>query len=635
MFRSRLTPNFARQKAELLLETSVPRMDLPASVEACIDSIASPEPPARDMSAWGLWKLVLRWSRPLIGRAAAVALVQSLAAVSATFIGMRLLAPGRELSSLLLLSAAFFGMNCLAQLCAFQGGRLRAWIGLGSEAFLAGLITRKLLRISASAAAAQSSGNLKVLITSDVRNVVQFLDNAIRNLVPASVALVVISPLLVRLSGTAGAVGIGVMALVLPIALGLNRISARYQDLSQTELDALTSMVGEWVKNLRLIRYLSWSDAVRADVSRQVDRFMSYSMAQHFMACLIFGFSQSWWMVSVTGVVVAARALGLPLDLVSFFGSLWLLMFLASYFTHLPNTIRLYGLASPSVARIARLLCETEQEDQLVEPPEGTPVPAAGVRPVALRFEGAGFRYPGGKQALEGLDLRIELSRKLAILGEVGSGKTTFLKLLCGELKPSQGRIVVELDDGTERDLWEKRAYGILRGQVAYVPQEPFVSSDLLSSNITLDAANETPADREAILEAAYWAELEADIALLPKGLSQEIGESGVNLSGGQRQRLNLARAFHSRRSYLVLDDTLSAVDKKTEIALVKRLNSIGRGFALVTHRTGELRGMDEVLVLDGGRAVERGAPGTLASDPSSLYSRVLRAYESGGPAHG
>jgi ABC-type bacteriocin/lantibiotic exporter with double-glycine peptidase domain len=312
-----------------------------------------------------------------------------------------------------------------------------------------------------------------------------------------------------------------------------------------------------------------------------------------------------------------------PLDLAGFFGSLWLLTFMAGYFTHLPNTVRLYGLAAPSIRRIVRLLSEKEQSDYL-KPGETTPTNAL---PLKLTFENIRFQYSEDKACIENLSFELDLDRRTAIIGEIGSGKTTLLKLLCGEYPPDSGSILVHFDNGEIRNFWTCPAYLQLRKHLAYVPQEAFVSSDLFHMNITLSTLEDSR--DEDIAAAAYWAELEADLMELPDGLSQEIGESGVNLSGGQRQRLNLARAFYSRRSFMVLDDTMSAVDTKTETILMDRLIARKGGFLLVTHRTGELLQVEDVIVMKGGRIVERGDPKILSQDPDSQLTRVLRAYES------
>ncbi|MFN7915165.1 MAG: ABC transporter ATP-binding protein [Vicinamibacterales bacterium] len=629
MFELKFAPTFARQRAALLAQATVPPVAIPPVVEARLSAIAHGDGTRTPATgAWPLWRDALRPLRALLARSAALALLAAACTSVSTLAAMQILEPGHTLGYLWGLALVFFAMNCLAQVGTFWGGRVRIWISMGIEAHLVGLISRKLLRLSTTAAARQSSGNLKTLITADVRNVGQFVDNAVRNLIPAVVSLAVIGPLVVRFSGRPGALGLLVMASGIPIALALNVINARLEMRSKEALDRLTTLVGEWVKNIRLIRYLSWDDAFQRDVAVGTRGFLTVSVVQHALACLIYGLSISWWMVSATGVVVLSRVLGDPLDLRAFLGSLWLLTFMAGFFTGIPNTIRLYGNAAPSVRRIARLLAEEEQAD-LLRP--GEPL-AADATPTHLVFEAVSYQYPGGKAAVQDCSLEIALDRQLAIIGEVGAGKTTLLRLLCGEIPPSSGRILVRFSTGDERDLWTEPAHDRYRQQLAYVPQEPFVSSDLLHMNITLSghALHEREDD---IAAAAYWAELEADLQALPDGLSQEIGEGGVNLSGGQRQRVNLARAFYSQRPCMVLDDTMSAVDVVTEAALMDRLLSRGRGFVLVTHRTGELLRLQDVVVMKNGRIVERGAPVDLASDPDSHLTRVLRAYEQEGAA--
>ncbi len=530
---------------------------------------------------------------------------------------------------MVMFSLLFFLMSCAAHTINVSISRARSWIGIGAEAHLVGLVSRKLLRLSAAAASRQSSGNLKTLITSDVRNIGLFMDNIARGLIPAVTALLVIGPLLVHFSGRAGFFGLAIMMGIIPITLGLNAISAHFQLKSQAELDALTSLAGEWVKNIRLIRYLSWDAVFQRDVASGLKRYISIYVIQHFIACLIYGLSGAWWMVSTAGVILIARRQQYPLDLMAFFGSLWLLTFMNGYLANVPNTIRLMGLASPAITRIARLLAEEEQEDHRKP---GTPV-SLDATPVRMIFERVTFHYPGGKTAIRDLSIEVELDRQLAIVGEVGCGKTTLLRLLCGDIPPTDGNIRIHFNNGEVHDLWSRSAYEAYRRHIAYVPQEAFVSNDLFESNISLSA---DPADNREndIALAAYWAELEADLALLPGGLREEIGESGINLSGGQRQRLNLARAFHSRRSYLVLDDTMSAVDTRTENALMERLLARNSGFVLVTHRTAGLMRLEQVVVMKDGVIVERGNPQVLANDSRSHLTRVLRAYEPGS-AHG
>jgi ATP-binding cassette subfamily B multidrug efflux pump len=633
-FNLSLAPAFSRRKRELLATPRVPAVELPPAIEKCLASIELPyegEPESRTISGLRLWLEAARPVRPLLFRAAGLSLISACCASTSALVATRILKINGGFWPMAGFACIYFIMNGLSQVAILNSGRLRGWVGLAVETRLAGLISRKLLRMSSLSFARQSQGNLKTLITSDAKNIGQFLDNLVRNFIPAIMALIVVAPLLIHFTGMAGVIGIGVMASILPLALGLNRISSHYQEKSQEQMDSLTSLVGEWVKNIRLIRYLSWDEAFSKDVALRVRGFLSFSVVQHFMTCLIFGLSISWWMVSITGVLIASHWMHQPLALVDFFGSLWLLSFLAGHFTHLPNTIRLYGQATPSVRRIARLLSEDEQADSFRR--ESTTPPTGN--PVKLVFDRVSFRYDKDLSVIQELSTEFEVGEKLAIVGEIGSGKSTLLKLLCGELPPTSGSIQVVFSDGSSHNLWTQSAYHAWRSMLGFVPQEPFVSSDLLGHNITLLGGLEAAdSDDHPVLESAYWAELEADLAQLPQGIRQEIGESGVNLSGGQRQRLNLARARFSGRSYLVLDDTMSALDTRTETALMKKFESRSEGFVLVTHRTGELMRVQKVMVMKDGTIIEQGSPESLASRPDSHLNRVLQAYEQAEVAH-
>ena len=198
------------------------------------------------------------------------------------------------------------------------------------------------------------------------------------------------------------------------------------------------------------------------------------------------------------------------------------------------------------------------------------------------------------------------------------------LKLLCAELKPTRGEILIEFADGTRLNLWHEDVYTRLRDFVGYMPQEAYLSNTNLAINVSLNTGY---AERD-VMQAIRLAELEADIGHFESGLSEEVGETGVNLSGGQKQRVNLARALYSGRTYLVLDDPLSAVDTDTEGKLMSTINEGPDGYLLSTHRLTELEHTDRVLVMANGQIIEDGDPKLLMQDRESEFSKQLRAGE-------
>jgi ABC-type multidrug transport system fused ATPase/permease subunit len=212
MFQLKFTPDFGRQTETLLRQKTIPEVSLPQSMNQCLLGFSDVN--SHELQADGtLWQESFRAVRPLVFKAALIALFSSACAASSTLAAMQLLKANHDLQSMWIFSIVYFAMNCMAQVAIFYSGRLRCWVGLGVEAHLVSRISRKLLRLNAAAAARQSSGNLKTLITSDVRNVGQFMDNAVRNLLPSLAAVAVISPLLIVFTGVPGLFGLLVIAL--------------------------------------------------------------------------------------------------------------------------------------------------------------------------------------------------------------------------------------------------------------------------------------------------------------------------------------------------------------------------------------------------------------------------------------
>jgi ATP-binding cassette subfamily B protein len=238
--------------------------------------------------------------------------------------------------------------------------------------------------------------------------------------------------------------------------------------------------------------------------------------------------------------------------------------------------------------------------------------------PPRLEIRDLTFTYPDGEEpALEGIDAVVEPGKTLGIFGKTGSGKTTLINLLARINTPAPGTVRFDGVDIVELPLAK------VRDGMAVVPQSPFLFSTTLRQNIALDAANPFRAIREKSIAAdprldhvVSEACLADDLSQLPEGLETVVGERGVMLSGGQRQRAALARALYRGRPVLLLDDILSAVDQGTETRMVEAIRSlrddVGGGLppttVIVSHRTSVLEHADEILVLEGGRVVERGS---------------------------
>ncbi|WP_156639882.1 ABC transporter ATP-binding protein [Bosea sp. PAMC 26642] len=233
-----------------------------------------------------------------------------------------------------------------------------------------------------------------------------------------------------------------------------------------------------------------------------------------------------------------------------------------------------------------------------------------------IAFERVSFSYDGVRRQLDRLDLVIPAGRRVAIVGPSGAGKSTLLSLLLRFYDTRQGRVTIDGVDIADvtRDS--------LRAQMAIVFQENVLFNTTFRENIRLGSLDASDAQVEA---AARQAEIHKFIAAQPQGYETMVGERGDTLSGGQRQRIAIARALVRDPAILLLDEATSALDQTTEAAVNRTLKKIGKGRTLlfVTHRLTSVIDMDEIVVLDAGRLVQRGTHSELLKKRGGLYRRL------------
>ena len=232
-----------------------------------------------------------------------------------------------------------------------------------------------------------------------------------------------------------------------------------------------------------------------------------------------------------------------------------------------------------------------------VKDPEN-PVPLGGFNR-ALEFKDVSFSYGEGP-VLEEINFTLPRGRRLGLAGESGSGKSSLLNLLFRFYDPTGGRILI---DGLSI---EQASLADLRFHLALVSQDILLFNATVAENI---AYGKIGATREEIIVAAREAFAHDFIESLPKGYDTPLGERGQRLSGGQRQRIAIARAFVRNAPILVLDEATAALDSQAEAEVQRAIDHLAenRTVICVAHRLSTLRSMDEILVLERGRVIERG----------------------------
>jgi ATP-binding cassette subfamily B protein/subfamily B ATP-binding cassette protein MsbA len=258
-------------------------------------------------------------------------------------------------------------------------------------------------------------------------------------------------------------------------------------------------------------------------------------------------------------------------------------------------------------------------------------LPGASDRPVsgAVSYEHVVFGYEPDRPVLHDISFTAEPGDVLAIVGPTGAGKTTLVSLLVRFFDPWRGRVTIGGSDIREFTLRS------LRSQIALVLQDPFIFPTTIAENIALGRPDAT---REQIVAAAEAANAHTFIERLPDGYDALVGERGATLSGGEKQRLSIARAFVKDAPLLVLDEPTSALDARTETLLLEALERLmaGRITLVIAHRLSTIRGADEILVVEHGRIVERGAHERLIAADGlyrTLYSQQMQVAEHDLPA--
>lgn len=453
----------------------------------------------------------------------------------------------------------------------------------------------KLLTLDRTYFATWRTGDILSRLANDLTNVRMLLGFGVLSLLNTVIIYTAALILLTRISPFltfCAVLPFPVMILIVKrMSASMFRISKRLQE----SLARLTTRVEENVSAAAVVRAYCREEGEIASFGAVCDSYSDASMAMAKIRGLMLpimaatGAIGTLVILFVGGNQVIRGELTLG-GFVAFNGYLAMLVWPTIMFGWILNLMQ---RGAASMTRLGEIL---NAHAQVVEPEQ--PVEPTEIRG-DIEYRNFSFSY-GSAEMLRGIDLKIDRGARIGIVGVVGSGKSTLVRMIPHLFPVADGSLFIDGIDLNRLPL--KR----VREAVGFVPQETFLFSRTIAQNI---GYGKPGASREEIEHAAQIAGLSGDLARFPQGLDTLVGERGVTLSGGQKQRVSIARALLKEPSILILDDPLSAVDADTEEEILSALSGYygKRTVLIVSHRLSPLRGCDRIIVLEQGSIVEEG----------------------------
>jgi ATP-binding cassette subfamily B protein len=422
---------------------------------------------------------------------------------------------------------------------------------------------------------------------------------------------------------------------VMPFIAGMGfYLSRRIYEQSTLVQEGFSSLSESVQENLNGIRTIQ----THAQEDREVARFKAVSgaYADNYFRLMVMNAALNAWMVVFTGIAVTIimgfggfQVLHGQMSVGTFLAFMLYLGIAVAPIQQSGQIVSMFQRGSSGAARLFEVL---DYEPEIRDAPDAKPLDKIGGD---IKLQHLSYTYPRrasardargtdpnakatGSAALVDVSLDVKAGEMIAILGRVGSGKSTLLRSIVRLLDPPPGTVYL---DGRDIRLLP---IAQVRGQIALVPQDPFLFADELGRNIAYDNPMR---GTDEIWQAAEAADLEDTIQRFPDHLHTLVGERGVTLSGGQKQRTSLARGLIRDTQVLLLDDCFSSVDTETEEHILGRLKELraGRTTMLVSHRVSTARHADRIVVLEAGRIAEIGTHAQLMA-LAGIYANFARA---------
>ena len=470
-------------------------------------------------------------------------------------------------------------------------------------------------RLSLAEHTASSKGALTARVTSDVETLTKFAQWGAVAWIINSVQIVAVLAIMAAYSWQLTLVTLGLHIPLLPILRWMQKRQLLAYDLLRTRVSETLGVISEMVHGVEVVRTYGYREPTRRRIRSAVDTQYRQQMVAARYFSLVLPASDAFGVTAIASVIGAGVWWGGGWGVSS--GELVAFVFLSNLLVGpITELGEVLDQTQTALAGWWKILDVLDTEVEVVDPAEPRPVPGGALE---VRVEALEFAYRTGDRVLHGIEAVLPAGSSVAVVGETGSGKTTFVKLLARLADPTAGLVLVggiDLRDASPDDR---------RRAVRMVPQDGFLFDTTVRANVRFGRTGATDVDVDAainLLGLREWVDRLSD------GLDTRVGERGEGLSVGERQLVALARAQLGDPGLLILDEATSAVDPETEMALERALErlAVGRTTVSVAHRLSTAERSDFVLVFDAGRIAERGTHAELL-DRGGIYAGLHASW--------
>jgi putative ABC transport system ATP-binding protein len=482
---------------------------------------------------------------------------------------------------------------------------------------------RHLLRRAVLHVQSSRRGVLVARVTSDVETIQEFMEWGGIGLVVSTSQVLMAVVAMALYEWRLAAVAVIAIAVYFTLMRLFQRLLRKRYDEVRAEVGRSLGVLSEAISGIPVVRAYGIEDTTRGKVGDALnERFRKEFRAGRFGATL-FSSAEIFSGILTCLMIIGAVLIGTDGGMTA--GRLVAFLFLINLVVEpLQMLVQTLDQAQSAGSGLRRILGILDSDIEVTDPEDARPLRPGGL---SVRFDNVSYAYPDGPMVLQNITADIPVGSRVAVVGETGSVKTTFAKLLVRLLDPAEGSIHLGGEPLTGIKLAE------LRQRVAFIPQEGFLFDASLADNVRYG--------RPGASEAEIWAAfhelgLEAWVDSLRGGLQAQAGERGHNLSAGERQLVALVRAWISSPDLLVLDEATSAVDPALDVHLrhaIERLSE-GRTTITIAHRLSTAQRADDVLVFDRGRLVERGPHRELVR-AGGFYAAMYQDWTAGTRSQG